>query len=42
MAANQFTSKTVTVTVTDGKLTIDNGSAANLATRLTYLKITKV
>jgi hypothetical protein len=42
LAANAFSTKTLTVTVKDGKLTIDAGSAANLATRLTYLKITKV
>ena len=41
LAANAFSTKTVTVTVTDGKLTIDAGSAANLATRLTYLRVTK-
>ena len=41
-ARNVFAVRTVIATVSDGKLTIDNGSAGALLTRLAYLKITKV
>jgi ELWxxDGT repeat protein len=41
-SANVFSNRTITVTVSDGRLTIDPGSATNLATRLTFLEITKV
>jgi ELWxxDGT repeat protein len=40
-AANVFSAKTIKVTVTDGRLTIDAGSAASSATRLDYLEVTK-
>ena len=36
----QFQSKTMTVTVTDGRLTIDNGAAADKATKINYVEIT--
>jgi hypothetical protein len=42
VGANAFVIKTVNVTVTDGRLTIDAGSSASLSTRLNYLKITKI
>jgi hypothetical protein len=42
LAANVYSSKTATVTVTDGKLTLDAGSAASLATRLDYIQITRI
>jgi fibronectin type 3 domain-containing protein len=38
LAANQFQQKTVTVQVTDGKLTLSS-DGANLATRLNYIEI---
>jgi glucose/arabinose dehydrogenase len=40
-AANVFHTKTVSVVVTDGRLTLDNGSAADLATRLNYVEVTR-
>lgn len=40
-ATNVFQNKTVSVVVTDGKLTIDNNSAAANTTRLNYIEITK-
>ncbi|HEX8911697.1 MAG TPA: LamG domain-containing protein, partial [Humisphaera sp.] len=40
-AANAFQTKTVSVKVTDGRLTIDNGSAADLTTALNYVEITR-
>ncbi|MDB5294678.1 MAG: conserved repeat domain protein, partial [Phycisphaerales bacterium] len=42
LAANAFATRLVTVTVTDGKLTLDAGSAASGLTRVNYLEITKV
>lgn len=42
LAANVFSSKLVTVTVTDGKLTVDAGAAAGLLTRVDYIEITKI
>ncbi|HEX8916162.1 MAG TPA: Ig-like domain-containing protein, partial [Humisphaera sp.] len=42
LAANAFSTKTVTVTVSDGVLTIDSGSAANLVTRLTHVEVSPV
>jgi archaellum component FlaF (FlaF/FlaG flagellin family) len=41
LAANHFTTRTATITVTDGKLTLGVGAAANLATRLTFLTVAK-
>jgi hypothetical protein len=41
LSPNTYKTATVTVTVTDGRLTIDAGSS-NLTTRLTYLKITRL
>jgi fibronectin type 3 domain-containing protein len=38
-AANVFSSRSVTVSVNDGVLTIDAGSAANLATRITHIEV---
>ncbi|MEA2699196.1 MAG: hypothetical protein QOI66_3467 [Myxococcales bacterium] len=38
--ANHFASMSRTVTVSDGRLTIDQGSAADLATRIDYVEIT--
>ncbi|HEX8916411.1 MAG TPA: Ig-like domain-containing protein, partial [Humisphaera sp.] len=42
LAANTFKTVTATVTVSDGRLTLTAGSAADLATRLDYVEITKV
>lgn len=39
-AANQFLNATKTVTVSDGKLTLDNGTASDQKTRLNYIEIT--
>ncbi len=39
LAANQFAKLTKTVTVADGRLTIDQGSAADKATRINYVEI---
>jgi hypothetical protein len=41
LGANKYSQKTVTVTVTDGRLTLDAGSAASLATRVNYIELTK-
>lgn len=41
-AAKVFSTKTVTVAVSDGKLTLDAGSGADLATRINYIEISKV
>ncbi|HXI57096.1 MAG TPA: PQQ-dependent sugar dehydrogenase, partial [Polyangia bacterium] len=38
--ANHFASMSRTVTVSDGRLTLDQGSAADLATRIDYVEIT--
>jgi hypothetical protein len=38
-AADQFLARTITVPVSDGRLTIGVGSAADLATRLTHLVV---
>jgi hypothetical protein len=40
-AANAFQTRTVSVVVTDGRLTIDNGAAASLATALNYVEVTR-
>jgi hypothetical protein len=42
LAVNQFQQKTVTVTVTNGKLTLDQGNAADMATRINYIEITQL
>lgn len=42
LAANVFGSKLVTVVVSDGRLTLDAGAAANLATRLDFVEVTRV
>jgi hypothetical protein len=42
LGANQFQQKTVTVTVSNGKLTLDQGNAADMATRINYIEITQV
>lgn len=39
LSANQFANQTRTVTVSDGKLTLDQGAAANKATRINYIEI---
>jgi len=39
--ANAFSNKTVSVTVSDGRLTIDAGSAGSSLTYLNYVEITK-
>ena len=39
LAANAFGTKTMTVTVADGRLTLNQGAAANLATRINYMHI---
>lgn len=41
-AANQFVSRTLTVTVTDGTLTLEFGGTVDKATRLSYIDITPV
>ena len=41
LAANSFSAAQITVTVTDGKLTLDAGTAASLLTRIDYVEITK-
>jgi hypothetical protein len=40
--SNQFATLTRTVTVSDGRLTLDNAGAADKATRVTYLEVTAV
>jgi hypothetical protein len=40
LATNSFASKTMLVTVTDGRLTLDQGSAVEKATRINYIEIT--
>jgi hypothetical protein len=40
LATNSFASKTMVVTVTDGRLTLDQGSAVEKATRIDYIEIT--
>ena len=42
LAANAYGSRLVTVTVADGRLTLDAGSSANLTTRVNYVEITRV
>ncbi|MEO6434352.1 MAG: hypothetical protein ABIP55_01135, partial [Tepidisphaeraceae bacterium] len=39
-AANTFASKTLTINVTNGKIVVNNGSSADLATRINYIEIT--
>jgi len=39
LSANEFARTTATVTVSDGRLTLDQGSAARKATRINYLEI---
>lgn len=39
--ANAYSNKTVSVTVSDGRLTIDNGSGASSLTYINYVEITK-
>ena len=39
LGANQFQQKTVTVTVTNGKLTLDQGSNVDMGTRINYIEI---
>jgi glucose/arabinose dehydrogenase len=39
LAANQFANKTQLVTVTDGRLTLDQGAAAERATRINFIDI---
>jgi hypothetical protein len=41
LAANHFLSATKSVTVTDGRLTIDEGAAAEMATRIDYVEISQ-
>ncbi len=41
LAVNHFLSATKAVTVTDGRLTIDQGSAAEMATRINYVEISQ-
>jgi hypothetical protein len=40
-AVNTFANKTLSVTVTNGKLTLTNGASADMATRLNYIEIQK-
>jgi hypothetical protein len=40
-AVNQFVNKTLNITVTNGKLTLTNGTSADMATRLNYIEILK-
>lgn len=40
LAAGEFFNMTKTVTVTDGRLTIDQGSLVSMATRINYIEIT--
>jgi hypothetical protein len=40
--SNQFAQQTKTVTVSDGKLTIDQGAAPDKSTRINYVEITQV
>jgi glucose/arabinose dehydrogenase len=42
LAANVFNTKTMTVTVADGRLTLNQGAAANMATRINYVQIVGV
>ena len=42
LTANAFNSKTMTVTVADGRLTLDQGAAANMATRINFVHIVGV
>ena len=42
LAANVFGTKTMTVTVSDGRLTLNQGEAANMATRINYVHIVGV
>lgn len=41
LAANQFLTKTSAVTVTDGRLTLSQGSAGEMATRINYVEISR-
>ncbi|MDB5297606.1 MAG: conserved repeat domain protein [Phycisphaerales bacterium] len=41
LAIKTFANKTATVTVTDGKLTLSAGSAADLVTRVNYIEVSK-
>lgn len=42
LAANFFNAKTMVVTVADGRLTLDAGAAANMATRINFVHIVGV
>jgi hypothetical protein len=42
LAANAFTTKTATVTVTNGVLKLDAGSASSLLTRIDYIQVTRL
>jgi hypothetical protein len=42
LPANQFALNTLVVTVSDGRLTLDQGSGADRATRINYIEITPV
>ncbi|MHC4741039.1 MAG: Ig-like domain-containing protein, partial [Planctomycetota bacterium] len=42
LSANQFENKTLTVTVSDGKLTIDSGSSPEKSTRINYVEVSPV
>jgi hypothetical protein len=41
-AVNQFLTKTLTVTVTNGRLKIDNGASPAGATRINYVELRQV
>jgi hypothetical protein len=41
LSANQFLNATHTVTVSDGRLTLNQGSAADKSTRINYIEIAK-
>jgi hypothetical protein len=42
LAANQFQSATRTISVSDGRLTLTQGGAADKATRINYVEITRL
>ena len=42
LSANKYSNKTAIITVSDGRLTLDAGSAAALATRVDFIEVTKV
>jgi alpha-beta hydrolase superfamily lysophospholipase len=41
LSANQFLSSTSAVTVSDGRLTLSQGSAAEKATRINYIEVSR-